>query len=832
MSVTPEIKTKFSLQGLRQARTGFGRLSDSAKAALGGVKKSAGDALKPMEKDIARAKRSLGVLKTAAATTGTAGFGALTKSANLSFRAIKIGSIAAAASIAAIGVAATKAAKDSAAELDKIAKDSKRLGVSTEDLSVLGFAAEREGVNPEEVTKGIAKIGSEFLKIRQQIAAANSEFERMHGLAQQDARIALLSRDGDALQGIASGLSAARTGSMDGINARIAQVEQELAGLDVISGRRLSARGQLAQQAAIQARRRELGDLLGFQQDLKKSFGPAGEALFGLEQYGLNVEKTSKGGVEGLLALGDAMRRVEDPSERLRYSILLFGEDAGPKLLNLLMSGREGMRQYREEAERLGIVVSEADAKMAEAYEDAATNFRRSMQGLKMNLGRALLPSLTESTDALTDFVVKHRDRITSLFRAGLEHLKNFALDIWDLLNGQDQNLRTEWLVTLLDRIAWVRESWKIFKEDVVNLSRGGDARWPWLDTLGKGIYRAVMLAQDLARILQGEDAMEFAWLNKLRDDFLAFANEIREWVVWFSERFREAWDLFSSVLAIIRDTLLKPIADLFGMDPTTLALFIGLGKISGLLGIVLVAVKAIGKGLASWAISGIAKAGLTGIAAALGAATGVAVPGAAAAGAVGTAAAAGGMGAGTAAAAGAGAAGAARMGWGARAGALARGVIGRAALPVAMVDLGYQTGKGIGHLAWEYGSAKKSADKFYSEQLERAQAIGERSLRQRHNRLMKSDGDYMRGYWGSKGIVVSDPADALRNDRNMIQSWAGMRSSGYDMSGNAIPAARPRETIEVKLDFNGKQVSGEYAPLDARMLAQEATRMSRMGGR
>lgn len=39
------------------------------------------------------------------------------------------------------------------------------------------------------------------------------------------------------------------------------------------------------------------------------------------------------------------------------YSILLFGEDAGPNLLNLLLSGREGMKKYREEAEKLGIVV-------------------------------------------------------------------------------------------------------------------------------------------------------------------------------------------------------------------------------------------------------------------------------------------------------------------------------------------------------------------------------------------------------------------------------------------------------------------------------------------
>ena len=565
------------------------------------------------------------------------------------------------------------------------------------------------------------------------------------------------------------------------------------------------------------ALRRELSDLQKAQADIKKSFGPVGESMFGLQAHGLDIGAASRGGVEGLMALGDAIRNVRDPMERLRYSVGIFGEDAGPKMLNLLMAGRGGMEAYRKEAERLGIVVSAEQARMAEAYEDSKKNFARAKQGLKMELGGVFLPELTKAADASTAFVVKNRKGITALVKTGFEAVGNFAKDVYDLLNGKDTHLRTEWLQDFVNRIKVLRFMWAEFKLEIDMVMTGGKSKWPWLNTIAKGIRAAIALVQDLWKILQGRNAVDYPWLNKLRDDIMAVVKAVMEYVEYFGSRLKDAFDIVVNALTGIRD-FVKPIFDLFGWDITTAAFVVGLLRITGILGMVLTAVGLIGKGIMGWGAGKAAQAGMTGLAGALGALAGGGVVGGAVAGG-GVGMAAGGAAAGAVAA---------RPSMAARAGSMAGRVLSKAALPVAIVDLGYQTGKGLGHVAWQYSPNKQSYDAAQAATSERVRLEGDRSYMERHNKLMRTDEDYMVGYWAERGVHIDKRGGGWWAERN----GAAPRDPSPVVS-NAAPAAEPRvtERIAVDLNFNGNRVTGHYAPDQARLIKQEAERMSRMGG-
>lgn len=79
--------------------------------------------------------------------------------------------------------------------------------------------------------------------------------------------------------------------------------------------------------------------------------------------------------MEGLLALSDAMKRVEDPTQRLRFAIQLFGEDAGAKMAPLLEGGRSAIEAYRKELERLGGVVTKKRLADRRGIRDVSREF-------------------------------------------------------------------------------------------------------------------------------------------------------------------------------------------------------------------------------------------------------------------------------------------------------------------------------------------------------------------------------------------------------------------------------------------------------------------------
>ena len=565
MAVAAEIKTKFTLDGLREVQSRFGAFKRSMSDTLNSVKERGARVFAPLHDGLTKVQSKTTLLATSMARLGK----------DTAFRGIRIGAYGAAAAVGlvalkvtAISAAAIRAAKDTSAMLDQLSKDSRRLGVSTEDLSVLGFAAEREGVNPEEVTKGLAKIGREFLTIREQIQKADGAYAEFIEGVRKDAQFAIKSGDHAGLLDQVTGFSAAdleaRKGSLSAIQQRIAQIDAD-GGRIYASG---SGRSSLADESRLRALQKEREDLVRAAADLKKAYGSSGEALFTLQNFGLDLERATKGGTDSLYAISDAFKQIQDPAEKVRVAVNLFGEEAGAQMITLLESGRSGIESYRKELERLGGVVSQADATLGADYQDSASNLQRALQGVRLEISRGILPSLIETNKQLTEWLVRSRGSIADYVKSGFDSLKAFVVDVIALVNGDAGNIQTKWLDSLIRKTLALRVVWDDVKKQIGLLFDGKETDYVWLNGLRDAFIQVKAFAVDAWAVASGGKATDFTWMNGIRDR-----------VVDFTRKLGEALDLVKGFLSTVH-SLTKPLFDAFGIDPTTLLLFVGMTKL------------------------------------------------------------------------------------------------------------------------------------------------------------------------------------------------------------------------------------------------------------
>lgn len=175
---------------------------------------------------------------------------------------------------------------------------------------------------------------------------------------------------------------------------------------------------------------------------------------------------------EGKLGLiGDALNTVDDGLVRTAIAQKIFGEKAGPELASLLQGGTAEIRKLGDEAERLGLVMSEEGLKAAEDYQDALVNITAVFNGIKRSIAIDAAPALQKIIDRFRELVLANRkiikqnlgkfldlmtkaleagaDKFEAIFDAVLELIGAFGdfidlvLAISDALGGMQQALKT-----------------------------------------------------------------------------------------------------------------------------------------------------------------------------------------------------------------------------------------------------------------------------------------------------------------------------------------------------------------------------------------------------
>ena len=128
-----------------------------------------------------------------------------------------------------------------------------------------------------------------------------------------------------------------------------------------------------------------------------------GEAKDAIAELGLDPVKLSKQSpAKALDEIADAMQRVESPSDRLRLAFKLFDSE-GAALVNMLGDGSKGLREFKKEAEDLGILFSAKEAAQVEAANDAIDEMGKTLRSIGKDIVIEVAPAFKMLAETIRD---------------------------------------------------------------------------------------------------------------------------------------------------------------------------------------------------------------------------------------------------------------------------------------------------------------------------------------------------------------------------------------------------------------------------------------------
>ncbi|MBW5802051.1 hypothetical protein [Halomonas elongata] len=242
-----------------------------------------------------------------------------------------------------------------------------------------------------------------------ELGQLNKGFERGSRRAQQFARDSNeTGRELEFLRNAAVGVGTAVAGAfavsnLAGQAQMVAETDALAKALGVATGE-LQAWQYAGEQVGIQGDKmadifKDVSDKIG---DFAATGG--GEAADLFEKLNLDVqEMLSLSPDQQLLKIADALGQIEDPSQRT-FFLESLADDA-VRLQPLLENNAEALREYIEEAERLGVSMDRSDIEAVVQADRAMKQLSATAQGLSNQLLADLGPGISELTGKLTDFI-------------------------------------------------------------------------------------------------------------------------------------------------------------------------------------------------------------------------------------------------------------------------------------------------------------------------------------------------------------------------------------------------------------------------------------------
>lgn len=127
-------------------------------------------------------------------------------------------------------------------------------------------------------------------------------------------------------------------------------------------------------------------------------------ARLSFESVGLSMADLKKDDPsEVLLKIADAFTQIEDPSARNTMLLEKFGR-AGLKLAPAMEEGRAGIEKLMRQADKLGLTVDKDFSQAADRFGDNLQTIGAAADGFGRQLGKALLPILNETIEAMFSF--------------------------------------------------------------------------------------------------------------------------------------------------------------------------------------------------------------------------------------------------------------------------------------------------------------------------------------------------------------------------------------------------------------------------------------------
>jgi hypothetical protein len=109
-----------------------------------------------------------------------------------------------------------------------------------------------------------------------------------------------------------------------------------------------------------------------------------------------------------LATIADRIAAISDPARKTAAAVALFGR-GGQELIPLLNRGAAGIAELRQEAEAMGLVLSEKDIANAGKFDDAWKRLKASAMGFVRTVGGTIAPLLSTMADGIRNVVAGAR---------------------------------------------------------------------------------------------------------------------------------------------------------------------------------------------------------------------------------------------------------------------------------------------------------------------------------------------------------------------------------------------------------------------------------------
>lgn len=109
--------------------------------------------------------------------------------------------------------------------------------------------------------------------------------------------------------------------------------------------------------------------------------------------------------------LADRFSKMPDGPLKTAMAMRVLGR-SGKEMIPFLNQGRKAITDLGDEAQRLGVVMTEDQAKAADEFNDNLDRMKGAVFGLKVGIGTALLPTVNSAIVSITKWISAHRPEI------------------------------------------------------------------------------------------------------------------------------------------------------------------------------------------------------------------------------------------------------------------------------------------------------------------------------------------------------------------------------------------------------------------------------------
>ena len=180
-----------------------------------------------------------------------------------------------------------------------------------------------------------------------------------------------------------------------------------------------------------------------------------------LQTLNLDTKELAELDPAGLFqAYSAAISALPDRAQKLAAASALMGDESR-KFLTLMEAGPDAMAAFGDEARRLGIVVSEIDAKKIEQANDALNRADKALVGVGRTLTIEVAPYITAAADAFTEMALSGMNASATI-ESGLQSIVygvGVVMDAWHgfeiVVTTVGKTVAAEFQ-TMLDGFVWI----------------------------------------------------------------------------------------------------------------------------------------------------------------------------------------------------------------------------------------------------------------------------------------------------------------------------------------------------------------------------------------